>query len=79
VRSGKTLFGATSAQEAQQTGCNPFEDNGLSDYQKDGDDSVNPNVLGLELHQPATEKVQNSEKIARDERCVDYEFQRKSA
>jgi hypothetical protein len=51
----------------------------LSDYQEDGDDSVNPNVLGLELHQPATEKVQNSEEIARDERGVYYKFQRKSA
>jgi hypothetical protein len=51
----------------------------LSDYQKEGDDSVNPNVLGLELHQPTTEKVQNSEEIARDERGVYYKFQRKSA
>ena len=79
AKSGRTLFGATSAQESHQPSRNSFEDNGLSENQKNGDDGVNPNVLGLELHQPATEKVQNSEEIARDERGVYYKFQRKSA
>jgi hypothetical protein len=76
---GRTLFGATSAQESHQPSRNSFEDNGLTENQKDGNYGVNPNVPGLELHQPATEKVQNGEEIARDERSVDYEFERKSA
>src|SRR3954471_2517393 len=68
------LLRTTAAEKSQQPGGDALEKDGLADDQNDRDRRVNPDVIQMQILEPAGEKMEDQEKIGGHENGIDGEL-----